>query len=119
MPPLAFLKTAVLACSSLFILAITPQNAVAAPITFSCQGQPPFVIKVDIDNGTVVGRYYDVSHKIYNLFITEDEVSWNENPEMYFKFSLSRVTGNLHQMGTGSALGVDYNYQCTKAERQF
>ena len=115
----ASLKTAVLACSALFVLAVTPQSAVAAPITFSCQDQPPFVIKVDLDNATVVGRYYEITHKIYNIFITDDEISWNENPEMYFKFTLSRVTGNLHQMGTGSALGVDSNYLCRKAERQF
>ena len=108
----------ILAALTLLIGAV--QSASAATVLLSCQGSsgPSFVIKLDMDNKTVIDSRYD-KEKPYPILITDDEISWDDNPNWWFRFTLSRVTLNLHQMGTGNAGGFDANFQCHKSDKQF
>ncbi len=119
------LKTS--ACAALLALAVLAAGTVKAQaktIILTCQpgandpSSAPFIIKIDTDKKTVFDSRPAASGT-YMARITDEEISWDENPHFYFTFTLNRMTGNLRQMGTGTAAGASFNFPCHKAEKQF
>jgi hypothetical protein len=100
------------------LLICAAQSASAATILITCQGGsgPPVVYKLDMDNKTVLVSW---NHKLYPILITDDEISWDENPDLWARFTLNRVTLNLHGIYTaGGMAGSSADSQCLKSDKQ-
>lgn len=107
----------------LLILALTgcfSAPALADTITLSCVAEvgPPFVIHLDLANKTESNGWENFQH-FYPIQVTDDVITWDENPNMYMRFALNRVTGYLNGYGTGTSAGAISNAQCHKADKQF
>jgi len=85
----------------------------------TCQGagRPPYVLKIDTDNKTVTDEANPVPTATLPAQISDEEITWwggNEFP----RYSLSRITGNLHIVGTGTSTGFVGDGQCHKSENK-
>jgi hypothetical protein len=97
-------------------LMASSQTARAATIVLTCQegNQAPYVLRINTDNNTVS----DGSSRsgTYPVRITDEEMSWDE---VSWRFSLNRITGNLHIVGIETAAGAISDDQCHKSEKKF
>ena len=102
------------------LLTASPTMARAEALVLTCQGggAPPYVLKVDTDAKTVTNLGNPVPVPTLPARITDDEISW-WGGDQYPQFTLSRITGNLHIVGTGTSAGYVGDHQCHKSEKQF
>jgi hypothetical protein len=109
---------------ALAMLAASAQVATAETIVLTCQGhQAPFMIKINTDNNTVFNSVDPPDSGTHPARITDAEISWDNSQGPrdvgHWQFTLNRITGNLHAVGTGTATGANFDYQCHKSEKQF
>jgi hypothetical protein len=106
---------------ALTLLIAAAGSAAAEVVLLTCQGMgaPSFVVRLDMDKRAVFNTH-GLGKRWYPAQITDEEIHWDENPDLWFRYTLNRITGNLQQIGTsGGAQGFLGQFQCSKAQRQF
>lgn len=97
--------------------------AFAQTVILSCQpsGFPtPFTVTLDMTNKTAT-RPASGSTKPHPIQVSDDMISWDENPDFWMKFQLDRVTLFLQGFGNdaaGASNGNRSDAQCHKGEKQ-
>lgn len=103
------------------VLAGIACTANASTTILSCQTPDgsPFVMKLDMDNKTMVGDHkfgWDPDGPTA-IQVTDEEIRWVVEGDSVN--TLSRINGSLQSTGTGTSTGGHWTAQCHKGEQQF
>src|SRR5580692_6510949 len=69
-------------------------SASAEMVLLTCEGMgaPSFVVTLDMAKRAVLNAH-GLGKRWYPVQMTDDEIRWDENPDLWFRYTLNRITG--------------------------